>query len=81
MIGALYFWPFALSVRRVRTGKFNYRLAVYVIASVSAAVVLSLIIGNQLALMASTSLFVLSLITISAILSAKLITTVARRLC
>lgn len=80
MIGALYFWPFAISVRRVRTGKFNYKLAVYVIASVSAAVVLSLVIGNQLALMASTSLFVLSLIAVSAILSAKLITTVARRL-
>lgn len=80
MIGALYFWPFAISVRRVRAGKFNYRLAIYVIASVSAAVVLSLVIGNQLALMASTSLFVLSLIAVSAILSAKLIMATAKRL-
>ena len=74
MIGALYFWPFAISVRRVRTGRLNYKLALSMIAVVSISIIASLAVGNEYALMASTSLFVLTLVSV--VLSAKLIMTV-----
>ena len=73
MIGALYFWPFAISIRRVRTSRFNYKLALSMIAVVFVGIIASLAAGNEYALMASTSLFVLTLVSISAVLSAKLI--------
>ena len=76
MIGALYFWPFAISVRRVRINQFNYKLALSMIAVVSISIIASLAAGNEYALMASTSLFVLTLVSVSAVLSAKLIVTV-----
>ena len=76
MIGAIYFWPFAISVRRVRTSPFNYKLALSMIAVVSVGIIASLAAGNEYTLMASTSLFVLTLISVSAVLSAKLIITV-----
>ena len=76
MIGALYFWPFAISVRRVRTNRFNYKLALSMIAAVFVGIISSLAAGNEYALMASTSLFVLMLVSVSAVLSAKLIVTV-----
>jgi len=73
MIGTLYFWPLALSVKRVRKSKFNYRLAVAILATVSVAVVGSILSGNVSALMVTTSLFVLTTLAISAILTAKMI--------
>jgi len=76
MIGALYFWPFAISVKRVRTNRFNYKLALSMIAVVFVGIISSLAVGNEYALMASTSLFVLMLVSVSAVLSAKLIVTV-----
>ena len=76
MIGALYFWPFAISVRRVRTSRFNYKLALSMIAVVFVGIIGSLATGNEYALMASTSLFVLTVVSVSAVLSAKLIVTV-----
>ena len=72
MIGALYFWPFALSIKRIRRGRFNYKLAVSVIAIAFVSVIASMISGNEYALMVSTSIFVLSLLATAAILSVKL---------
>lgn len=80
MIGALYFWPFALSVKQVRTGRFNYKIAISAIAIVSVAVVGSIIAENEYALMTATSLFVLTLLSVSAILAAKIITTIKNRI-
>ena len=71
MIGAVYFWPFALSVKQVRVKKFNYRLAITMTILVFAAVVGSIFSGNKYALMATTSLFVLTLVSIFSILMAK----------
>ena len=80
MIGALYFWPFALSVKRVREGKFNYRFAVSMLVIVSLAVVGSILSGNIYALMATTSLFVLTTLAISTILFARMILKIAKKL-
>ncbi|TLX93144.1 MAG: hypothetical protein E6K91_09020 [Thaumarchaeota archaeon] len=71
MIGAVYFWPFALSVKQVRVKKFNYRMAIIITLVIFAAVVGSIFSVNKYALMATTSLFVLTLVSIFSILMAK----------
>ncbi len=71
MIGAVYFWPFALSVKQVRVKRFNYRMAIIVTILIFAAVVGSIFSVNKYALMATTSLFVLTLVSIFSILMAK----------
>lgn len=71
MIGALYFSPIALSIKQVRKSKFNYRIAIFIITAASIAIVGSILTGNIVALMVTTSMFVLSIICITAILSGK----------
>ena len=71
LIGAVYFSPIALSVKQVRKNKFNRKLGLYLILAVSSLVVLSIISANPYALMITTSLFVLTVLSISAILVAK----------
>jgi len=80
MIGALYFGPLALSVRRITISRFNYKVAVCIIAVVFAALIGSILTGNAYALMLSTSLFVLTMLSVSAVLSAKLITILKKRI-
>jgi peptide/nickel transport system substrate-binding protein len=81
MIGALYFWPFAISIKSVWTSKFNYKLALSLLAIVSLATICSIISGNGYALMVTTSLLVLTTLAVSAILSAKTIAKMIRKLC
>ena len=71
MIGAVYFWPFALSVKQVRVKRFNYRMAIIITLVIFAAVLGSIFSVNKYALMATTSLFVLTLVSIFSILMAK----------
>src|SRR5207245_2667120 len=63
MIGAVYFWPFALSVKQVRVKKFNHRMAIIMTILIFAAVIGSIFSVNKYALMATTSLFVLTLVS------------------
>lgn len=78
MIGALYFWPFALAVKGIRKGMFNYRIAIYAIAGSFAFVMISLLANSEYALMSSTSLFVVATLSASAMLSARWITSIAK---
>jgi peptide/nickel transport system substrate-binding protein len=71
MIGAVYFWPFALSVKQVRVKKFNYKLAITMTILIFVAVLGAIFSENKYALMATTSLFVLTLVSIFSILMAK----------
>jgi len=71
MIGAVYFWPFALSVKQVRVKKFNYRLAIILITVIFVAALCAIFSGNKYALMATTSLLVLTLVSIFSILMTK----------
>ncbi|TSA18252.1 MAG: hypothetical protein D4R72_02600 [Nitrosopumilales archaeon] len=80
MIGAVYFWPFALSVKQVRKNKFNYQLAALLIGVVGISVLGSILAQNKYALMITTSLFVLTLLSVSAILAAKLIVIAKKKL-
>jgi hypothetical protein len=80
MIGAVYAWPLVLPVKHARRSKFNYKLALSIIAAASLAVVVSVITANELALMITTPFFVLAVLWPSAILSCKLITALITRL-
>lgn len=82
MIGAVYFWPFALPLRQIRTKdtKYNYKLALGIFVAVLTCTISSILIGNHQALMITTALFVLTLIGIFATLSAKWIVNVSTRL-
>lgn len=79
MIGALYFSPVALSVKQIRKSRFNYKLAASLIAIVSVAVLSSIFTGNEYALMTTTSLFVLTMLSVSAILFARIIIRIKNR--
>lgn len=71
-IGAIYFSPLALLFKPVRRGNFNLRIVVLIALLSCIAVLFSMIIDNQIALMITTSLFVIIMITVSALLSARL---------
>lgn len=79
LIGAVYFWPLALSVKHIRQGKFNYKLAFSLVVVALTGVVGSVITGNSYALMVTTSLFVLTLVSIAAILTSKVIILFTKR--
>jgi peptide/nickel transport system substrate-binding protein len=73
MIGAVYFSPVALSIKQVRKSGINYRIAAGAIAAISVALVVSIAAGNEAALMITSSLFVLGIIIVSALLFAKML--------
>jgi peptide/nickel transport system substrate-binding protein len=79
LIGAVYASPIALSIKRIRNFKLSYRLAGAVIAIVATSVVVSLNIGNEVALMVTTSLLVVSTLSIAAILSANTISRLIKK--
>jgi hypothetical protein len=71
MIGAVYFSPVALSIKQVRKSGINYRIVAGVMAAVSVALVVSIAAGNETALMITSPLFVLGVISVSALMFAK----------
>lgn len=71
-IGAIYFSPLALLFKQVRRGNFNFRIVIAIALLSCIAVLISMIIDNQIAMMITTSLFVLIIITASAIYSARM---------
>jgi peptide/nickel transport system substrate-binding protein len=79
MIGAVYIAPLAFSVRQVREIRQNYRVLALVAAGASAALALSIYTGNFEAMMVTTSVFVLSVALISAILVAGILARVLKR--
>lgn len=79
MIGALYFWPFALSFKQVRISRFGYKLAGSIIIIAFVGAIGSIVTGNEFAMMISTPLFVLTILSISAVASAKMIILLARK--
>lgn len=72
LIGTIYFSPLALIFKQVRRGNFNLRIVISIALLSCIAVLISMIIDNQIALMITTSLFVITMISVSAILSARL---------
>ncbi|HUL51642.1 MAG TPA: S8 family serine peptidase [Verrucomicrobiae bacterium] len=81
LIGALYFWPFALLLPQIRSNSktLNYKVLVIAFSVIYLGTLLTILIGNHPAMMISTSLFVLSLVSIFAILSAKAIVMLSNR--
>lgn len=73
LIGAVYVSPIAISVKKVRNTKFNYKIAAYLFSGLIISAICSILIENYYAIITTSLLFLLTLITVSAILSAKLI--------
>jgi ABC-type thiamin/hydroxymethylpyrimidine transport system permease subunit len=75
LIGAVYFSPFSLLFKQVRIAKFNDRSAISIIKTLFgvsiAAVIGSIMSGNQTFMMLTKSVLVLVAIIISAIFTAK----------
>jgi hypothetical protein len=71
LIGAVYFSPVALSIKQVRNNRLDYRLAISIVAALSISVVGAVIASNDAALMVTTAMLVLSILSIGAIYSAK----------
>ncbi len=79
LIGAVYFFPFALAIKQVRKSCLNPKIALSIVAAAVIAVIISIIAANSVALMITTSLLVLTTLSISAIYSANAITKVANK--
>lgn len=77
MIGAVYFSPFALSVKRVRRGNFNHKVVLVIMAVVTVAVGAAINASNSTALLISTSIFVVTTIASASIFSARMLAKVA----
>jgi peptide/nickel transport system substrate-binding protein len=71
LLGAVYVSPIALSIKQVRRTKVRPLIPALVLGVGSATVAVSVLLGNPQAMMASTSLLVISTIVISAIVVAR----------
>ena len=81
LIGLIYFTPFALCERRLRTNrKSDFKAFVVIIVTVSIALLAALLTNNSVALMVTTSLFVIIFCAISSILGARMTTTLSNKL-
>jgi cation transport ATPase len=72
LIGVIHFSPLALLFKQVRRGNINFRIAISIALLSCIAALISIIVGNQVVMMLTTTLLVLTTITVSAILSARL---------
>jgi hypothetical protein len=81
MIGAVYFWPFALVVPQLRRDKkFNTKIAIVVFGIACISAIISIIMDNYTVMTMTTSFVVLSMVAIFAIISAKIIVKVQKSL-
>jgi hypothetical protein len=55
LIGPLYLAPLALTIKQVRKGRISYRFAFSIIYTVFGSVISSIIFGNTIAMMVSTT--------------------------
>ena len=73
LIGMTYFTPIALSIRPVRNKKLYLKAYAFIVVTVTIAVVFSLVIDDNILLMITTSVFVMTVCAISSILCARII--------
>ncbi|MDE1828700.1 MAG: hypothetical protein KGI25_00095 [Thaumarchaeota archaeon] len=78
LIGSVYLSPFALLVRQVRKSRFNYKVALTPLPAILIIVTIALLNDNNYLLTASTSFLVLTILAVSAILTAKLVLQIAK---
>jgi hypothetical protein len=74
LIGLIYFTPISLGLKMVKTKtKLDFKVYAMLIFVVTVALVMALFISNEIALMITTTLFILTLCALSSILGARLI--------
>lgn len=79
LIGAIYFSPVALSVKQVRRLRLNVKIVALIMLTTFAAILFSLMVGDQNALMVTTPFFVVMILAVSMLYSAKGIIRAARK--
>jgi peptide/nickel transport system substrate-binding protein len=86
LIGAVYFTPFAFSIKQIRTGKsksIGYRLLLVALAAATTAAAFIIVVfplANPINLMVSTSVLVIAALALTSILTASLVAKVAGKL-
>jgi hypothetical protein len=78
LIGAVYFSPITLASKRIRSSRFNYKLAVVILAVTTIAMFTSMAMPNTTILMVTTSLFILSVLAVCASLTGASIARISR---
>jgi peptide/nickel transport system substrate-binding protein len=79
LIGAVYASPIVLSFKQIRRFKLDCRIAGIIIATSVTSVLVSLSLANQIALMITTSILVVSTLSVAAIVTAKTITRILEK--
>jgi peptide/nickel transport system substrate-binding protein len=86
LIGAVYFTPFAFSVKQIRTGKSKgtgHRLVLIALAAATASAAIMIVVfplANPINLMISTSVLVIAALALASVLTASLAAKVAKEL-
>jgi peptide/nickel transport system substrate-binding protein len=81
MIGAVYFWPAAFAAERFgKQKRVSYRVMTILVGAGIFASVISVLAANSVVMMITTSFLVLTVVTISALSSARLIRHVTNRI-
>jgi len=80
LIGVVYLWPIAIAIKHVRNNRFNPKVAIALVAVVFMSVLLATLSANQYALMITTPLSFLLILSISSVLTARMISKITRRL-
>lgn len=80
MMGAVYISPLTLSIKRVRKGRFNLKLAALIVVGILVSAVGSVLSGNQTAIMIGSLLFLLSIIAFTALTTATMFVKIAKKL-
>jgi len=80
LIGGIYLSPFTLLFKKVRKSRIDYRIVVFILSAAIAILGISIVIGNQIVMMVTTSSLVLTVIIVSSICFGNLISHLARSL-
>jgi hypothetical protein len=79
LVGAVYFWPLALLFRRLLKIKLKQKQTTQALGAVTAIAIASILVGNEILLMATTSLYVLTILLVSTIASAQTIIAINKK--
>lgn len=80
MIGGFYLAPFALLFKPIKNGKFNVKMSILIIAGGIFSFFVSLFLGEEIVLSATTSILILSITAVSASASGSLLAVMWRAL-
>jgi len=79
MMGAVYVSPLTLSIKSIRSGKTNLKFAAFVVLGILVVTIGAILSGNQTVIILTSLLFLLSLMTFAALMTAKMFVVASRK--